>query len=245
MPRIKRWFPVDQDINHNPKMRELMREFGLAGFRVWLEILSIGDRCDGVLDCTSLGAQLRLTSASETKQKVTTSVIGWLHNRGCLQVVDEQNHLSQIVKYAEYHKTREPKKIPTGKPLVPYLSEPNLSEPFKDTSYLPEQHKSAAPAKEKVWSEDDQWLKKFLDTQTLVSAPREAFDDPAWWEKVAETTNGISVPFLTTEFAKIGAWLMENPSRTPIKTSGWRRFTRGWLERAADKRRLNGHQARA
>src|ERR1041385_482757 len=48
MPRIKRWFPVSHDINRDPEVLELTDKYGLTGLKVWLEILSISDRNEGL-----------------------------------------------------------------------------------------------------------------------------------------------------------------------------------------------------
>lgn len=181
MSRYKRWFPVDQDINHNPKMRELMREFGLSGFRIWLEILSIGDRGEGTLDCTSVGAQLRLTSASESKQQVTTKVVGWLHNRGCLLVVDEQNHLSRIAKYTEYHRTRTPSLRTNGNQLAALRTEPNLTIP-KEKEREEKESVFLTRTKKKIGGEDLKMFEQFWATFNYKQGKAEAGD--AWLQIV-------------------------------------------------------------
>lgn len=121
MPRIKRWFPVSHDINHSGTMRDLMREFGLPGLRVWLEVLSIADRAGEWVDCTSKGAISRLTSAAETKNNRTIVVIEFLHIRGCLVEHDDKNHRSRIAKYWEYHRTEERNPLPPDLPDLPDL----------------------------------------------------------------------------------------------------------------------------
>ncbi len=113
LPKIKRWFPVSHEINHSGTMRDLMREFGLPGLRVWLEILSIADRSGEYVDCLSSGALSRITSAAETKYKRTSTIVLWLHNRGCMALEPHQNPLSRVVNYWEYHRTEERNPVPT------------------------------------------------------------------------------------------------------------------------------------
>lgn len=104
-------------------MRELAREFGLAGWRVWFEILSIADRAGDMVDCTSEGALSRLTSAAETRLRVTTDVIEWLLRRNCIATVDQLNHITRVVNYWEFHRFEE------RKPRPPDLTKPNLTIP--------------------------------------------------------------------------------------------------------------------
>lgn len=98
-----------------------------------------------------------------------------------------------------------------------------------------------------TWPDESLWLKEFLETEArnLVSTPNGTLIDLRWWNSVSETCGGLSLPFLRTEFNRISAWLTENPSRSPAKPSGWKRFIRNWLERAHDMERRKAHaQAR-
>lgn len=119
MPRIKRWFPVSHDINHSPTMRELAREFGLAGWRIWLEILSISDRVGQDIDCTSEGAVSRITSAAQTQQRITLVVTKWLLSHNCIATIDEQRCITRIVNYWDFHRTPEQKPLPPDLPDLP------------------------------------------------------------------------------------------------------------------------------
>ena len=107
-------------------------------------------------------------------------------------------------------------------------------------SILPLSQQSATT----VWPESDLWILRFLETQGLLSLPPTALKDPRWWEQVSYTTNGIDLQFLEKEFAKMGAWVGENPRRVPTKDAGWKRFVRGWLERSYERERrlTNGSQ---
>lgn len=90
-----------------------------------------------------------------------------------------------------------------------------------------------------TWPDDAAWLKGFLETEAcnLVPTPNETLLDPRWWNSVSETCGGLSLPFLRAEFNRISAWLTENPSRSPAKPTGWKRFIRTWLERAHERER--------
>lgn len=241
MPRIKRWFPVSHEINHSGTMRDLMREFGLPGLRVWLEILSIADRAGEHVDCTSKGAISRLTSAAQTKFKTTSEIVLWLHNRGCMSLEVGQNsftsasevlqksvrsaseldqkYLSRVVNYWEYHRYEEPEPVPTG---------PNHTEPHRT------KNKIIAPPETKPWPVEDQWLSDAIKAQWFLSHANGELLDFGWWEDVDRSLGGIDRPLIEREFAKMSAWFKENPSRK--KTArGMRMFIRSWLEKAKNK----------
>lgn len=144
MPKIKRWFPVSHDINHSPTTRMLVHEYGAPGLRIWLEILSIADRAGPFIDCCSEGAISRLSSAAETKSRVTRSVLEALLKAGSIKheghfIVDSYaldshlivtscalhsriNHVTEVVNYSEYHRTEERIMFP------PDLTRPNLPD---------------------------------------------------------------------------------------------------------------------
>lgn len=129
MPRIKRWFPVSQDIHADPEFWELRDTFGdRAGF-VWLEILSIADRNGGDLPGqwesypTLLAARCRST---RTRLRV---VCNWLQRWLAL---DSEGH-ARIANYWKYHRTEERKPIPTRESIRSLPSEPSEpSNPKKD-----------------------------------------------------------------------------------------------------------------
>lgn len=86
-----------------------------------------------------------------------------------------------------------------------------------------------------VFEPEDEWLRKFLvDTKLLPfqNGEREALMDPKWWEQLSIACTSIDIPFLESEFAKMGMWLGRNKSRRPTK-----RFIANWLEKAAERRK--------
>lgn len=82
------------------------------------------------------------------------------------------------------------------------------------------------------WLKEDIWLRDFLHTQAGLSAPAGALEDPAWWTVVSNACGGLGEEFLTREFAKMEAHLIENPLDRPKTPRGWKRFVRGWLCRS-------------
>ena len=128
MPRIIRWFPVTHDINADPEIWELREEFGdRAGF-VWLEILSIADRNDGLLGPDSPQLRTVLASKCRVYSPKVHAILDWCLGRGWLEFKDGL----RVANYWKYHRTREPKEILTGNSKTPLL--PNLSEPTEPNS---------------------------------------------------------------------------------------------------------------
>lgn len=133
MPRIRRWHPVSHDLNADAEVWELTERFGDRALRVWLEILSITDRTQGVLRgdrehiVSTLGARCRM--ARKTIRSVLDYALSksWLISDGILRTRN----------YAEYHRTREPKKPPQGKPKGSPPSEPSLPSQPLSTSPPP------------------------------------------------------------------------------------------------------------
>lgn len=83
------------------------------------------------------------------------------------------------------------------------------------------------------WPEEDQWLRDWLvhpGSEIFPAAVRN-LADPKWWEAVGISCGGVEEDFLTTEFAKMSAYLNENKEKTPKTQRGWKKFVRGWLER--------------
>ena len=166
MPKIKRWFKVNQDINGDPKSWELSDRFGISGLRAWLEILSIADRNEGVLPGPWKDYPRLLAGRCQSKIQHMLSICRWLTSESadgqpgsCCWVVvvcqcssstlaldyqtpsrrladgqqSTSRHLladcqgiARVPKWAEYNRTREHDRIPSGEiksspPSFPYL----------------------------------------------------------------------------------------------------------------------------
>lgn len=84
---------------------------------------------------------------------------------------------------------------------------------------------------------DTLWLKTFLEKQTYISKGYIPYlIKYKWWDDVSISVNGLNLEFIEKEFAKMGAWFMENYTRRPT-FKGIKRFVRDWLERAYEKER--------
>lgn len=104
MPKYRRHFPVNQRINLDPEMWELTNRFGDRALRVWLEILSMGERADGELPNLSPEVGRVLAYCCRVSRQTSASV--WRYAEEMLWIT--QTTPPRIAKYWEYHKRREP-----------------------------------------------------------------------------------------------------------------------------------------
>ena len=132
MPPIKRWYPVSHDLNADIEVWELTDRFGVTGLRVWLEILSIADRNEGILPGPwgryprLLAARLR--SKPRYLVDVCKFVSRWLVDAcqcSSSGLVDACQHSTRVRNYAKYNRTRVPNKFPPR----PDLTRPDLNPP--------------------------------------------------------------------------------------------------------------------
>jgi hypothetical protein len=128
MPRIKRWFPVNHNINRDPEVWVMRRQIGEKSFSIWMEFLSIADQNESELpgDYDQLIRSVSGTCQS-TVAKVT-AVYDYAISQGWIKS-DPTPH---IVKYWKYHKPREPQKSLLGS-LPSEPSEPTLPNQTTNT----------------------------------------------------------------------------------------------------------------
>ena len=90
----------------------------------------------------------------------------------------------------------------------------------------------------KVPISEDDWpgLRQIL---TDFNLPMTQLDDNNWWNSLSYTCNSPDNAWLTAQFARMEAWLTENPRKRP--TTRWKTFVRGWLERAYEYDRRMGY----
>lgn len=132
MPRIKRWFPVNHDINRDPEMWDLCDKFGEKALRCWLEILSIADRNEGDIPGTLNSISTAVGWAIRCKSTKTLRILNGIMTLGWVRIDDGL----KVTNYAKYHKTREPQKILLGS-LPSEPSEPSEPSNNKSTSAAP------------------------------------------------------------------------------------------------------------
>jgi helix-turn-helix protein len=121
------------------------------------------------------------------------------------------------------------------------VTEAHTESSSEETSREPseEDHApSASRASEPVpaqWPDDGFYLRDFIrQEQTLY--PAVMLDDPSWWLEVHQACNGLPLPWLRVEFAKMGVWLMNNPGHRKRTQRGIRRFVSGWLIRGYERK---------
>lgn len=88
------------------------------------------------------------------------------------------------------------------------------------------------------WDPDDLWLRNFLaGEQKVFNSDRlPLLLNPDFWSDLSTAINGLDLPFVRAEFAKMAIWKRDNPARAPTR-AGVRRFVASWFCRAANDRR--------
>ena len=147
MPRIKRWFPVSQDINADPEVWAMRHQIGEKSLSIWLEFLSIADRNQGELPGDSEELLRLVSGRCQAAVRTVRAVYQFALSRMWLT----SDLPLKVTKWGKYHVSRGDKKnTTTSLPSEP--SEP--SEPIKKI------HKNVSPPRhtETVWPAEDQWL---------------------------------------------------------------------------------------
>jgi hypothetical protein len=179
-----------------------------------------------------------IANASQNDRKT----IAKCRNRKMARIIQYREEIRRVRSRAGKNGNR--KRWQTSQPSSSSSYSLNLNSEYYKNNILPgivtqEQlrtGKSHAPKVVKLWPEEDLWLKQFLEKQTYLNNSTGSLLAYDWWEDVAAVLGGIDRTFIERQFAKIGAWLKENPGRRPT-AKGARRFLRSWLERARDQER--------
>jgi hypothetical protein len=127
MPRIRRWFHVSHDINSDPEVWELTDKFGERAFRVWMEILSIADRYDGLVPGETKYLSSTLAAKCKSRSRTVEGIIKYATDKEWI-VYDP---VRRVCKHLKYRPTRGDKQIPEGKQTAspPLLHTPTLPTP--------------------------------------------------------------------------------------------------------------------
>ena len=104
MPRIKRWFPVNHNINRDPEVWAMRREIGEKSLSIWLEFLSIADQNEGEIPGQY---ESLIRSVSGTCQAAVRTVTA-VYEYALIKVWLKSEPTLHVVKYWNYHKQREP-----------------------------------------------------------------------------------------------------------------------------------------
>lgn len=189
MPRIKRWFPVNHNINRDPEVWVMRREIGEKSLSIWLEILSIADQNEGVVpgDYEALVRSISGTcqAATRTVRAVCQYALSkvWLQSEPTLHVA----------KYWNYHKVREPIKTPHGNSTGPLPSEPSEPPNLKDPA-------PAADLSKKEREEVSREIEMILDRLGAIDG--EKTKDVLRWVK-SSARNEIPYPVVLSSLRKL------------------------------------------
>ncbi len=123
MPRIKRWFPVSQDINSDPEVWAMRHQIGEKSLSIWLELLSISDRNESELPGDYQELIRSVAARCQATKRTVIAVFDFAKSR--LWVVSEPT--LRVRNYLKYHIPRGTNKNPAGEHTESLPSEP--SEP--------------------------------------------------------------------------------------------------------------------
>ena len=170
MPRIRRWFHVSHDINSDGEVWELTDKFGVAGLRLWLELLSIGDRNEGQLPALTESSVRQLSIKCNTSQTRVRLVWDFGLTRSWI-VCDP---VPRLRNYREYNPSREAKKLPLVSPPNP-PNPPNLPDPKKEPE--PASPEASLDVK-KPEPNPEKTVRKMLDPVVKIWADKVYQTDP-------------------------------------------------------------------
>jgi hypothetical protein len=134
MPRIKRWFPVSHDLNRDPEVWEMRKTLGEKSLSIWLEILSIADRNEGLIIGEEKHIAGVLAAACQTHSGYSVKVLRWVSERWLTVQrpvsdgsAEHGRTVYRVSNYWKYHRTGEQNKFP------PDPTEPDRT--IRDSSY--------------------------------------------------------------------------------------------------------------
>lgn len=220
MPRIRRWHPVSHDFVRDPEVKELRRRFGDWSGYLWLEMLSIADRNNGLVkgapeEIARALSFVCVTPAREVLDEMSKSarrmskwspvrarkVFVWMQEKDWI-VPDKYGFL--VRNYLEYHLMRGTKKSRQGIKDTP-------SEPPE-----PPEHRKRTPYKvspngfEEFWTKWPNRVKKGAALKAWGQAVKHASPD----QIVAGLDRTLS--YIT----RSGGKYMPNPA-TWLNADGW------------------------
>lgn len=171
MPRIKRWFPVSHEINRDEELWALEKKYGPRVVRMWLEILSIADRNDGVIPGSFDTLVHHLKWQIRSHEVPTKLALSGIFSAGWLELSDG----IRVANYWKYHKTPEQKTVPSE----PDQTDPDLIKKKKEDNTC---HLAAVPPK---WPHAELLIKKYND-ETPEQLPAVEKITPARLKKARE-----------------------------------------------------------
>jgi len=203
MPRIRRWFHVSHDINEDPEVWELTDTFGDWFLRVWLQMLSIGDRNNHWIKGERRWIESRMSRLWQSNSKRynlewranrVRMAFDWMANKGWIRF-DKEGIF--IVNQSKYIRSRGDKQIPEGKQTAspPLLDAPTRSTPLRTRKTKKEEEGASPPALTpqdflQAWNEicASEGLPQVTNLsngrKTKIKARLKTYPDVAFWERV-------------------------------------------------------------
>lgn len=231
MPRIRRWFHVSHDINSDPEVWELTDTFGDWFIRVWLQMLSIGDRNNfrirGDRRWIEVGLSTLWKSNSkrynhEWRRNRVSMALDWMVNKGWIKFESDG---ILICNQRKYNPSREAKEIPRGKSVA---SPPILSSPSFPSS------PPSPPLVPPVGVEQNglpDWLKDVLVKSEHFKALADGH--AKFWRTMNTRFDQYEWLGWDEEIQKADVWCASNPNKAPTPR-GTPKFLRNWFENAVE-----------
>jgi hypothetical protein len=94
MPVPKRWFPISQDLNHDPEVWELTECFGDRALRIWVELLSWADKTENYIELP-ITWHSSLARITKTNSRTVVNVVLWMLDHGWLRVTGDQRPVDE------------------------------------------------------------------------------------------------------------------------------------------------------
>ncbi len=140
MPSPKRWFHLNRDINDDPEFDELCRQFGVAGIRVFLEVMGTIDKTENEWRVgeaiesewkVSERIERHLAKKCRTKLNITHKILQWMFQQSWIIVatLPDKSSIITAPNYRKYNKNWVQKWELSESP--PFLAFPCLSKEEK------------------------------------------------------------------------------------------------------------------
>lgn len=231
MPRIRRWFHVSHDINNDPEVWELTDTFGDWFLRVWLQMLSIGDRNEGYIKgdvrwiIEGLARLWKSDSrrySTKWRQNRVQMALEWMQNKRWIRM--EQDGI-YIVNQLKYLSRRVQKKLLRGSTLS---SSPLLSSPpsLSSSPVFPDSLKEVPE------------LLKELGIQNGMM-------DPTYWQKIDSYVDATKLPIFWMD--ELRKYVMECVETRKAGKRPHKDLKRGfwtWIKRCETWERVNAEKAK-
>ena len=232
--RYKRYFPVSHGINRDPEILTLVERFGAKGLMFWLEVLSILDQKENVVDLSPSGIELiRRWIGIHSRSNANSIANQFISNGWLVPIQPESNGLFESPNYWEYHRNRAPKgdklaqdssrigvppSLPFPSPSSDLKKDPqkNTDLAISENGYGFEAFWFAYPKKKKKGDAEKAWkgLKPTHDLQDVIAQAIERGKASNDWQK----DNGQFIPYPAT-------WLRAKGWEDEYTTGGQRLYS--------------------